>query len=213
MPPAPPRMLTPELRPCRPAKTAETQKAAKPNQRNAVEAWASVQRLLVSREPLVIELLWVYDCEGCQKLIIVNETIGTYAVATAVNTKVGGHGDSTAEVEDGVQDIKANNEERVDHERLLDACGNEVQQRKHAEDRDKHAVVDNRRVARVGGCDHVTDERHDEEGPDELHGMLGLARVEMGQCCWLTWRPRMARLMIFATILNKAEMEYSSRCE
>lgn len=64
----------------------------------------------------MIELVWVYDCEGCQKPIIVNETIGTYAVATAVNTKVRGHGDSTAEVEDGVQDIKTNNEERVDHE-------------------------------------------------------------------------------------------------
>lgn len=64
----------------------------------------------------MIELLWVYDCEECQRLNIVNEMIGTYAVATAVNTKVCGHGDSTAEVEDGVQDIKTNNEERVDHE-------------------------------------------------------------------------------------------------
>lgn len=64
----------------------------------------------------MIELLWVYDCEECQRLNKANEMVGTYAVATAVNTKVGGHGDSTAEVEDGVQDIKANNEERVDHE-------------------------------------------------------------------------------------------------
>lgn len=64
----------------------------------------------------MIELLWVYDCEGCQKLIKVNEMIGTYAVAAAVDTKVCGHGDSTAEVEDGVQDIKTNNEERVNHE-------------------------------------------------------------------------------------------------
>jgi hypothetical protein len=61
IPPAPPRMLTPELRPWRPEKTAETVKAAKPNQRKAVEAWASWQRLEVLGDPLVMELLWVYD--------------------------------------------------------------------------------------------------------------------------------------------------------
>jgi phage/plasmid-associated DNA primase len=54
-------MLTPELRPWRPEKTAETVKAAKPNQRKAVEAWASWQRLEVLGDPLVMELLWVYD--------------------------------------------------------------------------------------------------------------------------------------------------------
>lgn len=101
----------------------------------------------------------------------------TYRVATAVDTEVRGHSDTTAEVEDGVQDIKADDKKRVNHERLLDACRNKVEQRQHAEDRDKHVVVDDRRIARVCSCDHVTDKRHDEKGPDELHGELAYKMV------------------------------------
>ena len=40
----------------------------------------------------------------------------TYAVTAAVDTEVGRHGNGAAEVEDGVQDIKTNDQKRVDHE-------------------------------------------------------------------------------------------------
>lgn len=130
----------------------------------------------------------------------------TYRVATAVDVKVGRHGDSTAEVENGVQGVKADNKERVNHERLLDACRDEVEQRQHAEDSDKHVVIDNRRVAGVCCCDHVTDERHDEKSPDELHRVLAMISLGHISSWKLTWKPRMARLTILATILVKAEI-------
>lgn len=112
---------------------AETTKAAKPNQRKAVEAWASWQRLEVLGEPLVMELLWVYDCLFVRSCSYSMKYVKTYAVAAAVNTEVGRHGNGAAEVEDGVQGIKTDDEQRVDHERLLDACRDKVEQRQHAE--------------------------------------------------------------------------------
>ena len=82
----------------------------------------------------MIELRWVYDYCILDFAYTLRQVRETYAVAAAVDTKVGRHGDGAAEVEDGVEGIKTNNEERVDHERLLDACRNEVEQRQHAED-------------------------------------------------------------------------------
>ena len=47
-------------RDCRAERIVEAAKQAKPNHRKAVDAWASWQRLEVSCEPLVTELLCVY---------------------------------------------------------------------------------------------------------------------------------------------------------
>lgn len=116
-----------------------------------------------------------------------------------MDAEVGGHGDGAAEVENGVQCIKNDHEEWVTLERLLEGRGNEVEQRQHGEDGDKHVVVDNRWVAGVGGRNHVTDERHDEESPDELLSpvsasvlVLKLGRMDFQP----TWKARMPKLTI-----------------
>lgn len=49
-----PRRLAPLLRPARSEMTMEPTNAAQPNQRKAVEAWASRQRFSVLGEPFVM---------------------------------------------------------------------------------------------------------------------------------------------------------------
>lgn len=61
----PPRMLTPEELPPMTENAKEATQAAQPNQRKAVEAWASRQRFSVLGLPLVMWLVVVYDCVGC----------------------------------------------------------------------------------------------------------------------------------------------------
>lgn len=63
-----------------------------------------------------MELLWVYDCIFVRYCSSSEEVMETYAVTAAVDTEVGRHGNGAAEVEDGVQDIKTNDQKRVDHE-------------------------------------------------------------------------------------------------
>lgn len=92
----------------------------------------------------------------------------TYAVAAAVDMKPGGHGNGTTEEEDGVESVKDNHQERMTLECLLDRRRNEVEQGEHAENSNEHVIVDERWVASVGRCDHVTDNGHDQKRPDEL---------------------------------------------
>jgi len=90
-----------------------------------------------------------------------------------VDTKLGRCCDSTAEEEQRVQHVEGHGDRRVEHEALDDGGRNEVEQRKHGEDGAEHVVVDDRWVASVGRCDHVTDQRHDKQGPEELEPAHG----------------------------------------
>lgn len=92
----------------------------------------------------------------------------TYRVAARVDVKSGGHGNGTAEVEDGIEHIKDDHQQGVALEGLLDGGRDEVEEREHGEDGHEHVVVDERRVAGVGSGDHVTDEGHDQKSPEEL---------------------------------------------
>jgi len=100
-----------------------------------------------------------------------------------VHVEVGSHGDGAAEVKKNVDRVEDNHDERVDHERVLDARRDEVEERQHREDSHKHVVVDDGWVASEGGSDHVTDKGHDEQSPKELdraHG--GVDNVDGTHC-------------------------------
>ena len=89
-------------------------------------------------------------------------------VMAAVDVEVSCECDTTDEEEDGVECIRCEHEEWRDGEGLVDCSHNEVEQRQHSEDGDKHDIVDYRGItaSRVG--DHVSNECHYEEGPEEL---------------------------------------------
>lgn len=92
----------------------------------------------------------------------------TYLIAAAVNAQVGCQRHRTAEPEDGVQDVEDEGKPGGDGEVLPYRGGQEVEEGEHAEDGAEEAVVDDGRAAGFG--DHVADNGHDEEGPEELGG-------------------------------------------
>ena len=98
---------------------------------------------------------------------------GVSEVTAAVDVKVGSHGDSTAEVEDGVEGVKCDHDHWVNRKSLLDGGRDEVEEGQHREDGHEHVVVDDGWVTGERGSDHVTDEGHDEKSPEELKGAHG----------------------------------------
>ena len=107
---------------------------------------------------------------ACSVRILV---LQTHLVATAVDAKLCGCCDSTAEEEERVQHVESHWDGRVEHEALNNGGRDEVEKRKHREDGAEHVVVDDRWVARVCGCDHVTNQRHDQQSPEELKPAQG----------------------------------------
>ena len=75
---------------------------------------------------------------------------------------------SAAEPKQSVEDIECEWDDAADTEGVHEGGRDEVEEREHSEDGANHGVVDNGRVARFCVVDHVTDERHNEEGPEEL---------------------------------------------
>lgn len=76
-------------------------------------------------------------------LLFASTVAKTYRVTAAVDTKVRSHGDSTAEVEESVDDVESDHDHRVAHERVLGRRGDQVEQRQHRKDCKEHVVVDN----------------------------------------------------------------------
>lgn len=89
-------------------------------------------------------------------------------VTAGVDSQVRSSGDGTAEEEEGVEEVEDDHDQRVEGELFLEGCRYEVDQAEHPKDAHEHIVVDDRGVAagRVG--DHVANEGHDEESPEEL---------------------------------------------
>ena len=107
----------------------------------------------------------------------------TYRTATAVNAKLGGHGDGTAEPQKSVDTIKRNHDHGVTLECFLDCSRNEVEERQHRKDGEKHIVVDDGRVTGEAGRDHVANKRHDEQRPEELQSSHGEVDNRRGTHC------------------------------
>ena len=89
-------------------------------------------------------------------------------VVAAVHLEVGCKRDTTNEEENGIECIRCQHEEWRDGKSLIDRSRDEVEERQHSEDGNKHDIVDNRGV--VASCigDHVSNKCHYEEGPEEL---------------------------------------------
>ena len=85
-----------------------------------------------------------------------------------MHTQVSGHGKSTTQEEEGIEEIESDHDKRVESEIVLDRCGNQVEEREHRDDGDKHVIVHNGGVAVERIMDHITNERHNEESPEEL---------------------------------------------
>ena len=89
-----------------------------------------------------------------------------------MHAELSGQRDGATEPEEHVQEIENEGNDRHQAPRWLDRGGDEEQQGEHAEDGDEHAVVDDGRVAAVGFGDHVADDGHDEECPEELQTVI-----------------------------------------
>jgi hypothetical protein len=83
-----------------------------------------------------------------------------------VHAQVGGGRDTSDEGEESAESVENQREDGVDGHRLFDRHKSEVEERQHAEYSREHVVVDNGRATADG--EHITDERHTEEDPEEL---------------------------------------------
>lgn len=91
-----------------------------------------------------------------------------YLVAAAVAPKSSGESDRVGEEEDKVQSVQDDHDDRVDGPVGVERRRDEVEEREQRERRRPHGIVDCRGVSGEGLRDHVTDEGHDEDRPDEL---------------------------------------------
>ena len=66
-----------------------------------------------------------------------------YMVVAAVHVEVGGKRDTADEEEEGIECIRCKHEEWRNGKGLADCSGNEVEERQHSEDGNKHDIVDN----------------------------------------------------------------------
>jgi hypothetical protein len=85
-----------------------------------------------------------------------------------VCTQLSGHSDGCREEEDCVQQIQSHGYDGMAHEALVPCCGDQVEEWQHAECGYEDIVVDQRGVAGEGAGNHVADEGHNEECPQEL---------------------------------------------
>lgn len=118
-----------------------------------------------------------------------------------MRVKLCGHCDSSAEEEERVEDIKTDQDQWVAGKILLEGCRDQVNERQHSKNRHKHVVVDDRWVAGVRRSDHISDKRHDEQSPEELSERSVNGAESAVSFATLTWRPRIARLTILATMV------------
>lgn len=88
-----------------------------------------------------------------------------------MDVQVRGSCNSGDEGEQGAENVEDQREDGVDGERLLDRYKSEVDKGEHAESGDEHVVVDDRGTA--GDGEHVADESHAEEDPEELEASEG----------------------------------------
>lgn len=88
--------------------------------------------------------------------------------------KLGGEGDSRAEEEDSVKSVENDHDNRVTGPVDVEGCRDRVEEREHREDSAEHRIVHCRGVAGERLGDHVTDQGHDEEGPEELGSISGV---------------------------------------
>lgn len=112
-----------------------------------------------------------------------------------VHTEVGWERNSGAEPEEDVQDIKRKGKRWVASEGVGEGGRDEVEEREHREDGDEHHVVDNAWVAAICVSDHVADERHYEDSPEELQRRSARLRCQQILLSH-TWSARSAMLMI-----------------
>ena len=96
------------------------------------------------------------------------EEIGAYLVAAAVALESCRKGNCRCKEEDHVESVESDQDDGMDGPVYVPRRWEEVEEREPGEGRDEHSVVDRRGVPRERLGDHVTDESHDEQCPDEL---------------------------------------------
>ena len=80
--------------------------------------------------------------------------------------------DGATEEEESVDNVEPNHDDGVKGKLFLDSSRYQVEKRQHSKDADEDDIVDDRRVATHGFRDHVADEGHDEERPEELQARV-----------------------------------------
>jgi len=52
----------------------------------------------------------------------------THLIVTRVDTQVAGHGKSTAQEEEGIEEIEDDHDKRIEDQIVLDRCGDQVEE-------------------------------------------------------------------------------------
>lgn len=90
-----------------------------------------------------------------------------YIIATALYAELSSHSNGTTEEEEGIEDVECERD-RSARQNTLECARYQDEEGQHGEYCDKHGVVDDGWIARVRLCDHIANQRHDEERPEEL---------------------------------------------
>lgn len=106
---------------------------------------------------------------------------------------------ATNEEEQDVEAVEDERQDRVDHDGVLDARGEEVCEREHGEDAAEEVETDHGAVA--AGREVVAGERDDEEGPEELERTVSDGTRGRFAEVQRTERPAMAMLMMFVAAI------------
>ena len=92
----------------------------------------------------------------------------TYSAAARMDAEFRGERNSATKEEDGVQNVENNHDDGMKSEVFFDGRRDEIEERQHSKDGAKHGKVDNGCIAADSLSDHVTDQSHYQEGPEEL---------------------------------------------
>lgn len=85
-----------------------------------------------------------------------------------MRTKLGGHGDGSAEEKEDIEGIEGDGDDGVAGEGLIEADAYQIEERQHGKGGHEDVVVDEGRVARESGGNHVADQGHDDEDAEKL---------------------------------------------
>lgn len=85
-----------------------------------------------------------------------------------MNPEICSQRNSTDEEQECVESVSDDHKHWRDREVFLYRCSDEIDEREHAEDRDKDDIVDDRGIALRGLRDYVSVERKYEEGKEKL---------------------------------------------
>lgn len=100
-----------------------------------------------------------------------------YVVGAAVCLEPRGQRNGRSQEEDSVEQVDHYHDDRMASQAVIPGRRKQIEERDQGEGGGEHGIVDGRRVARKGLGDDVADERHHNDGEDELSRSVLLSHI------------------------------------